>query len=86
MYTTPSDFKTLAFQLKRGKETPNQNADEPDLQAFLVRGWPSEDDIQGWSFVSKTELNSFFGASGAEWIPENLDALRRGSSVLRTEN
>lgn len=73
--------RILGFQLKRGRAYPDSAA-EPDLagSSFIVRGRPSSwgsdrENPAGWRPFSREETADFFGVSGEQWIPANLDAL-----------
>lgn len=75
-------FDLAAFQMKRGRQIPSEDADDTELpKSFLVRGYTHtanvnhQEDIRGWRFVPKAEVHHFFGVSGAQWVPEHLDKL-----------
>jgi len=75
---TTKDAQVLGFQLKEGRATPKSDADKAEVPAsFLVRGNASgtSGKIKGWRFVSEPEATSFFGLTGAMWIPSELKKL-----------
>jgi len=71
-------FSLAAFQMKRGRKTPKEAADDAELpMSFLVRGYALgvDQDIRGWRFVSKTEVHHFRRV----WCSVGAGALRPAS-------
>ena len=63
-------YDLYGYQLKEGKEIPNQPATLPN--SYLVRGHPAVNpsERRGWTCLARPQLRSFFGVSGKRWLPE----------------
>jgi len=74
------------FQLRRGKKMPERA--QSKITSVLVRGQAAQQKtlLRGWDMASEEELASFFGISGARWLPKKLLELTQELKASNAED
>jgi hypothetical protein len=80
-FVSPQHREIFGYQLKKGKNIPQVQAEPSFTGSFVVRGQAAKhrSDKRGWTVVSKSDIEDFFAVSGSEWTP---DAWKK---LLKTE-